>query len=89
MGADAQHSSAFVKDHVADHGIRKSVAEIGPFRPGVLALIHAVVGRGKNPPLVLRINDDGVNWNVRQVAGAIAPSFATVSRSKDMTSSKG
>ena len=89
VGADAQHSSTLVKDHVADDGIRKSVAEVSPFRPGVLALIHAVVGRSKNPPLVFRIDDDGINWNVRQVAGAIAPSLATVSRSKDMTSSKG
>ena len=89
MGTDAQYPSAFVKDHVADDGIRKSVAEIGPFLPRVLALIHAVVGCGKNSPVVLRVDDDGVNRNVGDVAGAIAPTLAAVCRSKDVTSSKG
>ena len=89
MSADAQHSSALVKDHVANDGVRKSVAEVTPFSPGVLALIHAVVGRGKNPLVVLRVDDDGVNWNVGQIAGAIAPAVATICRSEDVTSSKG
>ncbi len=89
MSADAQHSSAFVQDHVANDGVGKSVAEVTPFGPGVFALIHAVVGCGKNTSVVLRVDDDGVNWNVGQIAGAIAPARATVCRSEDMTSSKG
>ena len=89
MRTDAQDSSAFMQDHVANDGIGKSVAEIAPFAPRVLALINAVVGCGKNPPVVFRVDDDGVNWNVGQVAGAIAPALATVRRSKNMTSSKG
>ena len=78
MRTDAQHSSAFVKDHIADDGIRKSVAKVGPFGPCVLALIHAVVGCGKNPPVVLWIDDDGINWNVGQIPSAIAPSLTAV-----------
>ena len=89
MGADAQHSSAFVQNHVANDGVGKSVAEVAPFSPRVLALIHAVVGCGKNPPVVFRVDDNGVNWNVGQVASTIAPARATVCRSEDMTSSKG
>src|SRR5438105_823077 len=87
--ADAQHSSAFVQDHVTNHGVGKSVAEVSPFAPRILALIHAVVGCGKNSPVVLRVDDDGVNRNVGDVAGAIAPTLAAVCRSKDVTSSKG
>jgi hypothetical protein len=89
MGTDAQHSSALVKDHVANDGVRESVAEVTPFSPGVLTLIHAVVGCGKNPRVVLRVDDDGVNRNVGQIAGAIAPALATIRRSKDMIFSKG
>ncbi len=89
MRADAQHSSAFVKDHVTDDSIRKPVAEISPLGPRVLALINAVVGCGKNPPVVLRVDDDGVHGNVEQIASAIAPSLAAVSRAEDMPSSKG
>jgi hypothetical protein len=89
VGTDAQHSSALVKDHVANDGVRKSVAEVTPFSPRVFTLIHAVVGCGKNPRVVLRVDDDGVDWNVGQVASAIAPALATVCRSEDVTSSKG
>ena len=64
MGADAQHSSAFMQDHVANDGVGKSIAEVTPFSPRVLALINAVVGCGKNPLVVLRVDDNGVNWNV-------------------------
>ena len=78
-----------MQDHVANDGVRKSVAEVTPFNPGVLTLIHAVVGCGKNPRVVLRVDDDGVDWNVGQIAGAIAPAVATVCRSEDVTSSKG
>ena len=89
MGADAQHSSAFVQDHVANDGVRKSVAEVTPFASRVFALIHTVISRGKNPPVVLRVDDDGVDWNVGQIAGAIAPILATVCRSEDVTTSEG
>ena len=78
MRTDAQHSSAFMQDHVANDGVGKSIAEVTPFSPRVLALIHAVVGRGKNPPMVFRIDDDGVNWNVGQIPSAIAPGLAAV-----------
>src|SRR5207253_5854255 len=89
VGTDAQHSSALVKDHIANDGVRKSVAEVTPFSPRVFALIHAVIGCGKNPPVVLRVDDDGVDWNVGQIAGAIAPTLASVCRSEDVTTSKG
>ena len=89
MGTDAEHSSAIVKDHVANDGVGKSVAEVTPFAPRVFALIHAVISRGKNPPVVLRVDDDGVDWNVGQIAGAIAPTFTIVCRSEDVTTSKG
>ena len=78
MCAYAQHSPAFVEDHVANDGIRKSIAEVSPFSPRVLTLIHAVVGCGKNPPVVFRIDDDGINWDVGQIPSAIAPGLATV-----------
>src|SRR5580765_3119268 len=78
-----------MQDHVANDGVGKSIAEVTPFSPRVLALINAVDGCGKNSPVVLRVDDDGVNWNVGQVAGAIAPNLATVYRSEDMASSKG
>ena len=89
MRTDAQHSSAFMQDHVANDGVGKSVAEVTPFAPRVFALIHAVIGCGKNPPVVSRVDDNGVNWNVGQIAGAIAPTLATVCRSEDVTTSKG
>ena len=89
MRTDAQHSSAFMQDHVANDGVGKSIAEVTPFSPRVLALINAVVGCGKNPPVVFRVDDNGINWNVGQVASTIAPARATVCRSEDMTSSKG
>ena len=87
--AYAQDSSAFMKDHVADDGIRKSIAEVSPFGPRVLGLIHAVVGCGKNPPVVFRIDDDGINRDVGQIPSAIAPGFAAVDRSENVASSKG
>src|SRR5205814_10132580 len=83
--ADAQHSSAFVQNHVANDGVGKSVAEVSPFAPRILALIHAVVGCGKNTPVVFRVDDNGVNWNVGQIASTIAPARATVYRSEDLT----
>jgi hypothetical protein len=78
-----------MQDHVANDGVGKSVAEVTPFSPRVLALINAVVGCGKNPLVVLRIDDNGVNWNVGQTASPIAPNLATVCRSEDVASSKG
>ena len=78
MCADPQHSSAFVEDHVADDSIRKSIAEVSPFGPRVPALIHAMVGCGKNSPVIFRIDDDSVNGNVGQIPSAIAPGLATV-----------
>jgi hypothetical protein len=89
VGADAQHSSAFMQDHITNDGVGKAIAEVTPFGPRVLALIYAVIGCGKNPPVVLRVDDDGVNWNVGQIARAIAPTLTTVCRSKDVTSPKG
>src|SRR4029077_690655 len=89
VSTDSQHSSAFMEDHVANNGIRKSIAEVSPFGPRVLGLIHAVVGCGKNPPVVFRIDDDGINWDVGQIPCAIAPGLAAINRSEDMTSSKG
>ena len=89
MRTDTQHSSAFVQNHVANDGVGKSVAEVAPFGPRVLALIYAVVGCCKNSLVILRVHDDGVNWNVGQIASAIAPTLATIWRSKDVTSSKG
>ena len=78
MCTDAQHSPAFVKDHVANDSIRKSITEVSPLGPRVLAPIHAVVGCGKNPPVVFWIDYDGINWNVGQIPGAIAPGLAAV-----------
>jgi hypothetical protein len=78
-----------MQDHVANHSIGKSIAKVTPFGPRILALIHAMIGCCKNPLVVLRVDHNGVNWNVGEVAGAIAPALATVRRSKDMAPSKG
>ena len=37
-----------MKDHVANDGVRKSVAKVGPLVAGVLRAIHTVVGSGKD-----------------------------------------